>query len=159
MGVAILDVDKTVDESFFLPLTLAICLLRSQLKYPQVDLKGRTHSESGIRLLALALPNVLPHTKRDSKRECCGGKVIMSPLSKVEMCSCEPQALGMQEGLLLMTQADRDRLVTLRKAKKRLITHREAAEGMGLSIRQVKRFVVRVEKARGRGRDLRAERP
>ena len=34
----------------------------------------------------------------------------------------------MQEGPLLMTQADRDRLVTLKKAKKKLITQREAAE-------------------------------
>jgi hypothetical protein len=32
----------------------------------------------------------------------------------------------MQEGQILMTQADRDRLVTLRKVKKRLITQREA---------------------------------
>ena len=40
-----------------------------------------------------------------------------------------------------MTQADRDRLVTLRKAKKRLITQREAAEELGLSVRQVKRLV------------------
>src|SRR5215471_7108175 len=38
----------------------------------------------------------------------------------------------MQEGLLLMTQADRDRLVTLKKAKKRLITQREAAEELGV---------------------------
>jgi DNA-binding Lrp family transcriptional regulator len=40
-----------------------------------------------------------------------------------------------------MTQADRDRLVTLRKAKKRLITQREAAEELGLSVRQVKRLL------------------
>ncbi|MGC4048841.1 MAG: hypothetical protein QM757_04880 [Paludibaculum sp.] len=32
-----------------------------------------------------------------------------------------------------MTQADRDRLVTLRKAKKRLITQREAAEELSVS--------------------------
>jgi transposase len=48
----------------------------------------------------------------------------------------------MQEGpTLLMTQADRDRLVTLKKAKKRLITQREAAEELGISVRQVKRLV------------------
>src|SRR5579863_2394410 len=47
----------------------------------------------------------------------------------------------MQEGQLLMTQADRDRLVTLKKAKKKVITQREAAEELGLSIRQVKRLV------------------
>jgi transposase len=46
-----------------------------------------------------------------------------------------------QEGQLLMDQADRDRLVTLKKAKKRLITQREAAEELGLSVRQVKRLL------------------
>jgi transposase len=48
--------------------------------------------------------------------------------------------LGMQEGLL-MTQADRDRLVTLKKAKKKLITQSEAAEELGVSTRQVKRLL------------------
>jgi transposase len=52
----------------------------------------------------------------------------------------------MQEGQLLMTQADRDRLVTLKKAKKRLITQREAAEELGLSIRQVKRLLYALKK-------------
>ena len=52
----------------------------------------------------------------------------------------------MQEGQLLMTQADRDRLVTLRKAKKRLITQRQAAEELGLSVRQVKRLVFALRK-------------
>src|SRR5271167_4515595 len=47
----------------------------------------------------------------------------------------------MQEGPLLMTQADTDRLVTLKKAKKKLITQREAAEELRLSIRQVKRLL------------------
>lgn len=41
-----------------------------------------------------------------------------------------------------MTQADRDRLVTLKKAKKRLITQCEAAEELDLSVRQVKRLVL-----------------
>jgi len=40
-----------------------------------------------------------------------------------------------------MTQADRDRLVTLKKAKKNLITQREAAEELGVSIRQVRRML------------------
>jgi transposase len=40
-----------------------------------------------------------------------------------------------------MTQADRDRLVTLKKAKKKLITQREAAGELGLSIRQVQRLL------------------
>src|SRR6202165_3120001 len=51
----------------------------------------------------------------------------------------------MQEGQLLMTQADRDRLVTLRKAKKDLITQREAAEELELSIRQVQRLLDRLQ--------------
>jgi hypothetical protein len=52
----------------------------------------------------------------------------------------------MQEGQLLMTQADRDRLVTLRKAKKKLITQREAAEELELSVRQVKRLLYAMKK-------------
>src|SRR5882724_6741472 len=47
----------------------------------------------------------------------------------------------MQEGPLLMTQADRDRLVTLKKAKRKLITQREAAEELGISVRHVKRLL------------------
>src|ERR1700692_3783042 len=45
-----------------------------------------------------------------------------------------------------MRQADRDRLVTLRKAKKRLITQRQAAEELGLSVRQVKRQIYGLKK-------------
>src|SRR5580658_5912522 len=52
----------------------------------------------------------------------------------------------MQEGPLLMTQADRDRLVTLKKAKKKLITQRQAAEELSLSIRQVKRLLYVLKK-------------
>jgi hypothetical protein len=52
----------------------------------------------------------------------------------------------MQEGLLPMTQADRDRLVALKKAKKKLITQREAAEELGLSVRQVKRLIYALKK-------------
>jgi hypothetical protein len=52
----------------------------------------------------------------------------------------------MQEGQLLMTQADRDRLVTLRKTKKRLITQGQAAEELGLSVRQVKRLLYALKK-------------
>lgn len=40
-----------------------------------------------------------------------------------------------------MTQADRDRLVALKKAKKRLITQREAAEELGITVRHVKRLL------------------
>jgi hypothetical protein len=47
-----------------------------------------------------------------------------------------------------MTQADRDRLVTLKKAKKRLITQKDAALELGLSERQVRRLL-RALKKRG----------
>jgi predicted transcriptional regulator of viral defense system len=52
----------------------------------------------------------------------------------------------MQEGPLLMTQADRDRLVTLKKAKKKLITQREAAEELGMTTRQVRRLLSALKK-------------
>src|SRR5713101_4641773 len=52
----------------------------------------------------------------------------------------------MQEGQLLMTQAERDRLVALKKAKKKLITQREAAEELELSVRQVKRLLYALKK-------------
>ena len=45
-----------------------------------------------------------------------------------------------------MTQADRDRLVALKKAKKKLITQREAAEELGLSVRHVKRLICALKK-------------
>jgi transposase len=40
-----------------------------------------------------------------------------------------------------MNQAERDRLVTLSKAKKRLITRAEAATELGVSVRHVKRLL------------------
>jgi hypothetical protein len=52
----------------------------------------------------------------------------------------------MEEGQLLMTEADRERLVTLRKTKKRLITQRQAAEELELSVRQVKRLLYALKK-------------
>ena len=45
-----------------------------------------------------------------------------------------------------MTQADRDRLVTLKKAKRKLITQGEAAEELGVSTRQVKRLLHALKK-------------
>ena len=45
-----------------------------------------------------------------------------------------------------MTQADRDRLVTLKKAKKKLITQSEAAEELGVSRRHVKRMLKALKK-------------
>ncbi len=45
-----------------------------------------------------------------------------------------------------MNQAERDRLVTLRKAKKKLITQKQAAEEMGVTERQVRRLLVALKK-------------
>jgi transposase len=45
-----------------------------------------------------------------------------------------------------MTQAERDRLVTLKQAKKRVITQGQAAEELGLSVRQVKRLLKELKK-------------
>jgi transposase len=45
------------------------------------------------------------------------------------------------KGQLLMTQAERDRLVALKKAKKKLITQRQAAEEIGVTERQVRRLL------------------
>lgn len=44
-----------------------------------------------------------------------------------------------------MTQRDRDRLVVLKKAHKKLITQRQAAEQLDLSERQVRRLLVRLK--------------
>src|ERR1017187_1713356 len=40
-----------------------------------------------------------------------------------------------------MTQAERDRLVALKKAKKKLITQKQAAEEIGITERQVRRLL------------------
>src|SRR6202022_3332289 len=40
-----------------------------------------------------------------------------------------------------MTQAERDRLVALKKAKKKLITQKQAAEEIGVTERQVRRLL------------------
>ena len=40
-----------------------------------------------------------------------------------------------------MTQAERDRLVALKKAKKRLITQKQAAEELGITERHVRRLL------------------
>jgi DNA-binding Lrp family transcriptional regulator len=45
------------------------------------------------------------------------------------------------EGHLLMTQTERDRLVALKKAKKKLITQKQAAEEIGVTERQVRRLL------------------
>jgi transposase len=45
-----------------------------------------------------------------------------------------------------MTQQDRDRLVALKKAKKKLIPQRQAAEELGISERHIRRLLVRLRK-------------
>src|SRR5215469_7415086 len=50
----------------------------------------------------------------------------------------------MPDGQLLMTQRDRDRLIALKKAKKKLISQREAAEELQVSVRQVQRLLTRL---------------
>jgi predicted ArsR family transcriptional regulator len=40
-----------------------------------------------------------------------------------------------------MTQAERDRLVALKKAKKKLITQKQAAEELGITERHVRRLL------------------
>ncbi len=47
-----------------------------------------------------------------------------------------------------MTPADRDRLVALRKPKKKPITQRKAAEELELSVRQTKRLLAALKKSR-----------
>ena len=44
-----------------------------------------------------------------------------------------------------MTQRDRDRLVVLKKAQKKLITQRQAASELDLSERQVRRMLIRLK--------------
>jgi transposase len=49
-----------------------------------------------------------------------------------------------EEGILTMTQRDRDRLVVLKKAKKKLIKQSQAAKEMDISPRQVRRLLRRL---------------
>jgi hypothetical protein len=50
-----------------------------------------------------------------------------------------------ETGALLMTQKDRDRLVVLKKTKKKLITQRQAAEELGVTERHVRRMLVKLK--------------
>src|SRR6266480_4860491 len=45
-----------------------------------------------------------------------------------------------------MTQAERDQLVALKKAKKKLITQKQAAEEIGVTERQVRRLLVKLRR-------------
>lgn len=49
-----------------------------------------------------------------------------------------------------MTQRDRDRLVVLKKAHKKLITQRQSAQELGITERQVRRLLVRLKEVGGR---------
>jgi hypothetical protein len=51
----------------------------------------------------------------------------------------------MEEGQLLMTQQERDRLVTLKKTKKKVLTQQTAAEELGVTERHVRRLLVRLK--------------
>jgi len=46
-----------------------------------------------------------------------------------------------------MSQRDRDRLVVLKKAQKKLITQKQAAAELGLGERQVRRLLVKLKEA------------
>src|ERR1700693_4851497 len=50
-----------------------------------------------------------------------------------------------------MTQAERDRLVVLKKAKKKLITQRQAAEEIGVTERQGRGLLRKLRRKGGRG--------
>ena len=50
-----------------------------------------------------------------------------------------------------MTQAERDRLVALKKAKKKLITQKQAAEEIGVTERQVRRLLRKLRRKGDRG--------
>ena len=50
----------------------------------------------------------------------------------------------MDNGQLLLTQAERDRLTALKKAQKKLITQKQAAEDIGVTERQVRRLLVKL---------------
>jgi hypothetical protein len=51
-----------------------------------------------------------------------------------------------EQGVLPMTQQDRDRLVVLRKAEKRLIGQGQAARELGITGRQVRRLLLRLKR-------------
>jgi transposase len=52
-----------------------------------------------------------------------------------------------ENGTLLMTQKDRDRLVVLRKTRKKLIRQRQAAEELEVTERHVRRMLVKLKRA------------
>src|SRR6266404_3884465 len=67
-------------------------------------------------------------------------------MCKVGMSYLRGQAGEVETGTLVMTQQDRDRLVALKKAKKKLITQRQAAEELGQTERHIRRLLVKLRK-------------
>jgi predicted ArsR family transcriptional regulator len=51
-----------------------------------------------------------------------------------------------EQGVLTMTQRDRDRLVVLKKAQKKLITQKQAAMELQVTERQVRRLLKRLKR-------------
>jgi hypothetical protein len=51
-----------------------------------------------------------------------------------------------EEGILLMTQRDRDRLVVLKKAQKKLMGQRQAGREPDITARQVRRLWQRLKR-------------
>src|SRR6266446_5406100 len=69
-------------------------------------------------------------------------KVIMSYFMQSRNILLTASKAGeVAEGQLLMTQAERDRLVALKKAKKKLITQKQAADELGITERHVRRLL------------------
>lgn len=56
-----------------------------------------------------------------------------------------------EHGVLSMTQRDRERLVVLKKAQKKLITQVQAVEELQLSERQMRRLLGKLKDLRDRG--------
>ena len=52
----------------------------------------------------------------------------------------------MDNGQLLLTQAERDRLTALKKAQEKLITQKQAAEEIGVTERQARRLLVKLRR-------------
>ena len=52
----------------------------------------------------------------------------------------------MDNGQLLLTQAERDRLTALKKAQETLITQKQAAEEIGVTERQARRLLVKLRR-------------
>lgn len=70
----------------------------------------------------------------------------MSYLRKVEMFYGRGPAGEVKTGPLAMAQEDRDRLGALKKAKKKPLPQRQAAEELGLTERHIRRLLLKLRK-------------